>query len=132
MAENITPISRAISDELTGAYAKRRLTQEELARRADMPLVTLQKKLRGRAPISATDLVILANAIGIDPAKVLTDAVAEVETKDHLASVGIPTIAEQRIKKRPSEMTEEELDAFEGESAANTDPEMGFDEPESP
>ncbi|MDQ0726852.1 helix-turn-helix domain-containing protein [Microbacterium sp. W4I20] len=129
MAENVTPISRAISDELTGAYTKRRLTQEELARRVEMPLVTLQKKLRARAPITATDLVLLSNAIGVDPAKVLTDAMEELANAERLASEGIPTIAGQR-KKRPSEMTEEELDAFEGEQAANRDPELGHPEPD--
>ena len=96
-----------------------------------MSIWTLQKKLKARAPISATDLVILANAIGVDPAKVLEEAMSDVAEAEKLASVGIPTIAEQR-KKRPSEMTEEELDAFEGEVAANTDPELGRDEPQTP
>ena len=71
MADNITPISRAISDVLTGAYARKRLTQEQIADATDMPLVTVQEKLRGRAPISATDLVILSDAIGVSPSKML-------------------------------------------------------------
>lgn len=131
MPEQITPISRAISDILTGAYMKKRLTQDVVAERAGMSIWTLQKKLKARAPISATDLVILANAIGVDPTAVLEEAMADVAAAEKLASVGIPTIAEQR-KKRPSEMTEEELDAFEGEQAANRDPEIGHDEPELP
>jgi transcriptional regulator with XRE-family HTH domain len=126
MAENVSAVSRAISDELTGAYSKRRLTQEEIARKTDMPLVTVQKKLRGRAPISATDLVILAQAIGVDPAKVLADAMTELEA----ASEGVASLAEQRRKKTPATMTDDEL---EGErNAANTDPEMGGDESEAP
>lgn len=139
MPEQITPISRAISDILTGAYMKKRLTQDVVAERADMSIWTLQKKLKARAPISATDLVILATAIGVDPAKVLEEAMEDVATAEKLASEGIPTISNQRQKKakapmgkRPSEMTEEELDAFEGEQAANRDPEIGHDEPESP
>lgn len=126
MAENVSAVSRAISDELTGAYSKRRLTQEEIARKTDMPLVTVQKKLRGRAPISATDLVILAQAIGVDPAKVLADAMTELEA----ASEGVASLAEQRRKKTPATMTDDEL---EGErNVANTDPEMGGDEPDAP
>lgn len=129
MAENVSAVSRAISDELTGAYTKRRLTQEAIARETDMPLVTVQKKLRGRAPISATDLVILAQAIGVDPAKVLADAMAELEQAG-LASEGVASIAAQRRKKTPATMTDDEL---EGErNAANTDPEMGEDEPDAP
>lgn len=131
MPEQITPISRAISDILTGAYMKKRLTQDVVAERAEMSIWTLQKKLKARAPISATDLVILAQAIGVDPSKVLEEAMEDVAAAEKLASVGIPTIAEQR-RKRPSEMTEEELDAFEGEQAANRDPEIGHDEPEAP
>lgn len=131
MAEQMTPISRAVSDVLTGAYNKKRLTQEVVAERAGMSVWTLQKKLKARAPITATDLVVLAKAIGVNPGDVLEEAMADVEHAEKLASVGIPTIAEQR-KKKPSEMTEEELDAFEGESAANTDPELGFDEPDAP
>lgn len=128
MAETVTPISQAISDVLTGAYARKRLTQEQIADRANMSLVTLQKKLRGRSPISATDLVVLAQAIGVDPAKVLEDALEDMNA----TSEGVASIADQRRKKRPSEMTEDELDAFDGEQAANTDDELGHDEPESP
>lgn len=131
MPEQITPISRAISDILTGAYMKKRLTQEVVAERADMSIWTLQKKLKARAPITATDLVVLATAIGVDPAKVLEEAMEDVANAEKLVSAGIPTITEQRSKKRPSEMTEEELDAFEGEQAANRDPEIGHDESET-
>lgn len=132
MPEEMTPISRAVSDILTGAYNKKRLTQEVVAERAGMSVWTLQRKLKAKAPITATDLVILSKAIGISPAEVIEEAQRDVEHAEKLVSAGIPTLTEQRIKKRPSEMTEEELDAFEGESAANTDPEMGYDEPESP
>lgn len=131
MPEQITPISRAISDILTGAYMKKRLTQEVIAERADMSIWTLQKKLKARAPITATDLVILSKVIGVDPSDVLAEAMSDVEQAEKLVSAGIPTITEQRFKKRPSEMTEEELDAFKGEQAANRDPEIGHDEPET-
>ncbi|WP_404474765.1 helix-turn-helix domain-containing protein [Microbacterium aerolatum] len=132
MAENVTPISRAISDVLTGAYARKRLTQDQIAAKVDMSPVTLQKKLRGRSPITATDLVILARAIGVDPASVLNDAIEDVATAERQKSEGVASIADQRRKKTPAEMTDDELEAFEGESAANTDPEMGHDEPEAP
>jgi len=132
MAEQISPISRAISDVLTGAYMKKRLTQDVVAERAQMSIWTLQKKLKARAPITATDLVILSKAIGVKPGDVLEEAMADLAHEERLASEGIRTIAEQARKKRPSEMTEEELDAFDGEAAANTHPDLGHDEPEHP
>src|SRR5690606_33708137 len=120
MADNITPISRAISDVLTGAYARKRLTQEQIASATDMPLVTVQKKLRGRAPISATDLVMLSNAIGVSPAKMLEDAMADLAEQERQASEGIANISDQRRKKTPADMTFDELERER--SAANTDP----------
>ena len=126
MADNITPISRAISDVLTGAYARKRLTQEQIASATDMPLVTVQKKLRGRAPISATDLVMLSNAIGVSPAKMLEDAMADLAEQERQASEGIANISDQRRKKTPADMTFDELERER--SAANTDPEIRHDE----
>lgn len=125
-------ISRVAADVLTGYYKRKRLTQEELSERSGIPLPTLQKKLKANAPITATDLVMLARAIGVDPVEVMAEIMKDTEHEERLASEGIPTIANQARKKKPSEMTEEELDAFEGESAANTDPELGFDEPDAP
>ena len=128
MADNITPISRAISDVLTGAYARKRLTQEQIADATDMPLVTVQKKLRGRAPISATDLVILSDAIGVSPSKMLEEALADLKEQEVLASEGVASISDHRRKKKPSEMTEEEMEGVS--NAANTDPEIGYDQPD--
>lgn len=130
MAENISEISRALSDVLTGAYARKRLTQEQIAATTEMPLVTVQKKLRGRSPISATDLVVLSRAIGVDPAKVLQEALNEVSEAERLTSEGVASISEHRRRKTPAEMTEEELERER--SAANTDPDINGDEPDLP
>lgn len=131
----MTPISRAVSDILTGAYNKKRLTQEVVAERAGMSVWTLQRKLKAKAPISATDLVILSKAIGVNASDVIEEAERDVERAEKLASEGIANIADKREKKaagkKPSEMDEGELDAFEGESAANTDDELGHDESET-
>lgn len=126
-----SPISQAVSDILTGYYNRKRLTQEAVAKKAGMSIVTLQKKLKANAPITATDLVILSRAIGVDPSKVIEEAEAEVAEQEKLASVGVASISDQRQKKKSSaEMTDEELEGVP--SAANTDPELGHDEPEAP
>lgn len=130
MAEKITPTSRAISDVLTGAYTKKRITQDTIAEKAEMSPVTVQKKLRGRSPISATDLVVLSRAIGVEPADVLDEALADLALTEKQTSAGVTSISEHRRKKTPAEMTFEELERER--SAANTDPELGQDEPEHP
>lgn len=66
--------NQAVADALTGAYKSRRLKQEVLAERADMSIWTLQKKLKGRAPVTATDLVMLARAIGVPASLILDEA----------------------------------------------------------
>lgn len=121
-------ISRVASDVLTGYYKRKRMTQEELSERSGIPLPSLQRKLKGHAPITATDLVVLSRAIGIDPVKVMGEVIEESDTAEHQASEGIASISEHR-RKKPSEMTEEEMEGIP--SAANTDPEIGHDEPEN-
>lgn len=130
MAETITPTSRAISDVLTGAYTKKRITQDAIAQKAGMSLVTVQKKLRGRSPISATDLVVLSRAIGVDPAAVLDEALVDLAAAEQRLSEQPTSISEYRYRKTPAEMTFEELERER--SAANTDPEIGNDEPDTP
>lgn len=122
---NQSAISQAVSDILTGYYNRKRLTQEVVAQRAGMSIVTLQKKLKGNSPITATDLVILSNAIGVDPAAVISEAAEEVGVSEAPAS-----IADQRKKKSTSELTDEELEGVP--NAANTDGEIGHDEPDTP
>lgn len=128
MAEQVTPISRAVSDQLTGAYASKRLTQDQIAERAEMSIWTLQKKLRGRAPVTATDLVVIATAIGVSPSKILEDAMAQVAEQE--TSEAVASLDAHRKKKTPADMTEDEMESER--SAANTDPEIGFDEPDTP
>ena len=128
MTEQVTPISRAVSDALTGAYASKRLTQDEIATRAGMSIWTLQKKLRGRSPISATDLVVISEAIGVDPAELLDDVLRKLNTRAE--SEGVTSMPGYRRRKTPAEMTFAELERER--SAANTDPEIGFDEPDAP
>ncbi|GAA1148641.1 hypothetical protein GCM10009651_36530 [Microbacterium natoriense] len=124
-------ISRVAADVLTGYYRRKRMTQEELAVKADIPLTSLQKKLKGRAPITATDLVMLARAIGVDPAKVMAEIVEESEAEERRLSEGVASISEHRNKKTPATMTDDELDAIQ-KKAATYDPELEQDEPDLP
>lgn len=119
------PISRAISDVLTGYYVRKRLTQDVVAERAEMSIVTLQKKLAAKAPITATDLVVLSHAIGVDPKKVLGEAMEE-------AGMSEPPISFDDTLRRKQEeaarMTTFELESQERRAAVHDD-ELESDEP---
>jgi transcriptional regulator with XRE-family HTH domain len=125
-----TPISRAISDVLTGYYGRKRLTQEQVAERADMSVVTLQKKLKAKAPITATDLVVLSNAIGVDPEKVLREAIEEVDAAGEPVSEAPLSLDDTRRRKQEeaARMSPQELEEQE-RRAAITDDELESDEP---
>lgn len=123
-------VSRVSGDVLTGYYKRKRLNQEEVAERSGIPLVSLQKKLRGKAPITATDFVVIARAIGVEPAEVMAEVMKDVARIEQETSEGVVNLTEHRRRKTPAEMTEEEM---EGErSAANTDPDADRDEPDIP
>lgn len=134
MAENISDLSRALSDILTGEYSKKRQTQEELAARAEMSIWTLQKKLRGRAPISATDLVVISQAIGVDPAKVLDEAIemAGMTLTDAVAMSEQPvSLDAHREKKNVADMSVDEIESMR-KKAATSDDDLDKDEPDTP
>lgn len=131
MSPSQTPISRAISDVLTGYYSRKRLTQEVVAERSGMSIVTLQKKLKANAPISATDLVVISRAIGVEPAKVLEDALAEVAESERQVSDVPVSLKAHREKKSVKDMTDDEIDALK-EKAAIYDTDLEQDEPELP
>lgn len=117
--------SQALSDALTGAYKARRLKQDVVAERADMSIWTLQKKLKGRAPITATDLVVLARAIGVTPAYLLDEA---EKLQREAMSEPPANVIQIRSKSTPGDGAQEDID--EQPSAANFDPEHDQDEPD--
>lgn len=88
----ITPLSIKVGDLITSAYSGARIdnvrmTQGDLAERAGYSLVTLQKKLAGKAPITATDLVLLAAAIpGASAGDIIETAVKQLGGYEKLLS----------------------------------------------
>jgi transcriptional regulator with XRE-family HTH domain len=124
MAAERSPISQAVSDVLTGFYKSRRLTQEVVAARADMSITTLQKKLSGKGPVTATDLVVLSRAIGVDPARVISDA---MELLDSVSEAPVSLDAHRKAKS-PADMTDDEIDELQG--AAGHDAELEEPEPD--
>lgn len=114
---------------------------------------TVDRRIAGTAPFLVKEIEIVARALNTTPTALGEQALKNYAggseqdgLKKLIAEEGAEPVSEppvslddQRQKKsaspsgkRPSEMTEEELDAFDGEQAANTDPELGYDEPEAP
>lgn len=127
-------ITRVAADVLTGYYKRARLTQEELASRSEIPLTSLQRKLRGTAPISATDLVMIARGIEIDPVDVMAEIMKELGKRERPDNDGVSEVPvsldAHRRNRTPADMEEEEWEGIS--NAAGTDPELEQDEPESP
>lgn len=107
---------------------------------------TVDRRLSGGAPFLVRELEIVARALNTTPAAIADQALrnfsdgSEEEGLAKLVAEEFPaalsdlpvSLADHRRKKSPAEMTDDELEAFKGESAANTDPEHWGDEPEQP
>lgn len=108
---------------------------------------TVDRRIAGTAPFLVKEIEIVARALNTTPAAIAEQALRNfsgtgveqdglerliAEERPDVVSEPPISISDQRRKKKPSEMTDDELEAFEGESAANTDPEIGHDQPELP
>lgn len=132
--------------------ARRKGGRAFLAELIGVSTKTIDRRSLGDGSYTVKEINIIAAALNTTPATLAEQALKNyangtveegmqkllAEEGHEVMSDPIPSIEDQREKrqapagKRPSEMTEEELDAFEGEQAANRDPELGFDEPEAP
>ncbi|WP_341945690.1 hypothetical protein [Microbacterium sp. LWH11-1.2] len=124
--------------------AKARGGRPWLASLTDWSEGTVERRVTGRTEFTVKELEIVAAALGSSPATIVShalrnyansteqDGVAKLLREEGPMSAAPVSLTEHRTRKKPSEMTEDELDAFKGEQAANTDPELGRDEPEAP
>ena len=120
--------------------AKARGGRAWLATLTDWSEGTVERRVTGRTAFTVKELSIIAKALHTDRETIVGQALRnyaggtdqdgieklmreEVDVSDRPAS-----LEAHRRKKKPSEMSEEELHAFEGEFAANTDAEYGHDE----
>ena len=96
------------------------MTQDDLSDRAGIPLTTLQKKLNGKAPISTTDLVLLATAIPhTSPGAILDEAVAQLseeQGKNNVTEVDF----EGRFRRGEIAGAAEQLDTSEDDEGNDT------------
>lgn len=73
---DVGELTRAVAGELRAVAARANLTQTEIAARADMPLATLGKIMRGVTSIDVEQLYRICSALKVDAFDVLDRAEA--------------------------------------------------------
>lgn len=115
---------------------KIRMSQNELADASGIAMSNLQRRENGKIEITVSEIKRIAEALGVPAHELVDEALEDFGGMDKLIAehVGMSeppaSLAEHRRKKSPADMTEEEWEGLS--SAANTDPEIGLDEPEQP
>jgi transcriptional regulator with XRE-family HTH domain len=132
--------------------ARRKGGRPFIAKLIGVSVKTVDRRALGDGSYSVKELNIIADALNTTPLALAEQALKNYadgsveEGMEKLIRLEGPQVVSEPpaslenhrqkktppLGKRPSEMTEEELDAFEGEQAANRDPELGYDEPELP
>lgn len=113
--------------------AKARGGREWLATLTRWSEGTVERRVTGRAEFSVKELEIVAAALGSSPSNIVgqalrnyangseQDGIAKlIREEGPVSAAPISLDARRGRPKLPSEMTEEELHAFEGETAAHT------------
>lgn len=104
---------------------------------------TVDRRMAGTAPFLVKELEIVARALNTTPAAIAEQALrnfsddgSEQSGMQKLIEAEAPAVSEPPVsldahrRKTPADMTDDELEAER--SAANTDPELGHDEPDAP
>lgn len=115
--------NQAAADVLEGARKEKRMTQDQVAEKSGIPLVTLQRALSGKTAIKIGTFLTICSAIGIDPGEIM----ARVTRRGEELSVVPDTNVIQLRSKKVEDMTVGEIESIQ-RYAANRDPEANEDE----
>lgn len=131
-----SPFDKHLGRVVRSKRTKAGLSQAEVAERAGIPLSNYQRRESGANEITASEIERIARAVGVPAAELVAEALKDYGGIDklideHIGVSDVPiSLDDHRKRRTPADMTEEE---WEGQrSAANTDPEIGLDEPEQP
>lgn len=115
---------------------KIRMSQNELADASGIAMSNLQRRENGKIEITVSEIKRIAEALGVPAHELVDEALEDFGGMDkliaeHVGMSEVPvSLDAHRERRNVADMNEEE---WEGErSAANTDPEIGLDEPEQP
>lgn len=115
----------ATGSVLKGAVREAGKSQADIAAAIDQSITTIQRIFAGKRNVTITQFIQIADYIGIAP-----DDLLDRVTK-RLAQMSEPPVSlDARRPKSIADMTDEELEGLR--SVANTDPEIGYDEPDAP
>lgn len=83
----IGPVTRVLAEELRVAAARKRMTQAQVSRAAEIPPPTLSKIFRGTGAIDVEQLFALASALNDDPVRLVEAAQTAVGAAHREAKV---------------------------------------------
>lgn len=116
---------------------KIRMSQNELADASGIAMSNLQRRENGKIEITVSEIKRIAEALGVPAHELVDEALKDFGGMDKLIAehVGVSEApvsldAHRQRNRTPADMTEEEWEELD--SAANTDPEIGLDQPEQP
>lgn len=73
--EEITPVNRAMADELVALYKGKRLNQAKLVELTGIPATTMQRIMAGKSAVYIAQLFALAAALETSPDEIVGGAV---------------------------------------------------------
>lgn len=126
MADETSPVNIATGSVLKGAVREAGKSQSEVAEAIGQSLTTIQRIFAGKRNITITQFLQIADFIGIE-----ADDLLDRVTKRLGQMSERPDNVTALPKKKPAEMTDEELEAIQ-KKAAIDDEELDQDEPELP
>lgn len=126
MADETSPVNIATGSVLKGAAREAGKSQADIAEAIDQSLTTIQRIFAGKRNITITQFIQIADFIGFDADDLLDRVMKRLaqmsERPDNVTALP---------KKKPAEMTDDELEAIQKKAAIN-DEELDHDEPELP
>ncbi len=126
--DETSPVNAAFGTVLKGAAREAGKSQADIAEAIGQSLATVQRIFAGKRNVTVTQFFEIADFIGMDP----EDLLSRVTKKLGTMSEPPANLTELRqAKKRPAEMTDDELEAIQ-KKAAIDDPEFEQDEAELP
>lgn len=134
--KKISDFDVRLGNVIRAKRTKMRMSQNELADASGIAMSNLQRRENGKIEITVSEIKRIAEALGVPAHELVDEALKDYGGIDklideHIGVSDVPiSLDDHRKRRTPADMTEEE---WEGErSAANTDPEIGLDEPEQP
>lgn len=113
-------LNGAVADELRAMKARRRSSNEQIAERSGIPLVSVNRYMAGKRPINLAVLSELAAALDADPAEIVSGALAELGP-----GATVTNLSDHRgtVQRSGEQIADAALDPIEGQDQHPGEPE---------